>query len=106
MAAHLEHRRQAIAEALRAVMTEPLPTAPDPEPVAAPVPAPVTVVPAAAAKALDLPSLRDSLTAQIDWDEIEAVEPEDYVVWSPPIPPLEIAGAMSSTASMALFGHA
>lgn len=82
MAAHLEHRRQAIAEALRAVMTEPLPNDP----------------PA-------IPSLRDSLVAAIDSDEDEPADTEDYEVWSPPIPPVELAGAMSQTASMALFGH-
>jgi hypothetical protein len=82
MAGNLERRRQAIADALREVMSEPRPAA------------------------VPLPSLRESLTAEIDWDEAEEISIETDDVESPPIPPLEIAAAMSTTASVALFGHA
>jgi hypothetical protein len=111
MATSLEHRRQAIAAALRAVMAEPLPTPPAPtEPL-------VTV-----AALPERPSLRDTLAAQIDWDEPEHLEALDDLDRSPDdlssledfdgaseatsVPPLEVSGSMSRAASMALFGHA
>jgi hypothetical protein len=99
MARNLERRRQAIADALRAVMSEPSPAA------APPAPLPASPVARADVRS-DLPSLRDSLAAEIVWDEVSEVPLDDDNVESPPIPPLEIAGAMSSTASLALFGHA
>jgi hypothetical protein len=83
MASNLDKRRRAIADALRAAMTEPL-----------------------SAPKRALPSLRDSLTAHIDWDEVDEIPLEDdEAAESPPIPPLEIANAMSPTAAQALFGH-
>jgi hypothetical protein len=133
MTADLERRRQAIAEALRAVMAEPFPdrTAPAPS-VAAPSRAtsppagavatlattapPATKTPAAAVTSATLavpvsnrgaaPPLREALTAHIDWDNVEDLEDLDEDWESPTIPPLEPVGGMSRTASMALFGHA
>jgi hypothetical protein len=130
MAAHLEIRRQAIAEALRAVMAEPFPdrsaasvaptrtvattapwftpapvhtAEPPPQPAREPVPAP--------------PTLREALAAQINWDEVadfdtfgetqaEGVEEVDDGPEPPSVPPLDTGGSMSRKASMALFGHA
>jgi hypothetical protein len=85
MAVDLETRRRRIAAALRAVMAEPLPTP--------------AIDPA-------VPSLRESLTRQIDWDEVEETALEEPVdATALPVPPMELSGAMSSTASVALFGH-
>jgi hypothetical protein len=111
MATSLEHRRQAIAAALRAVMAEPIPTPPA---LAGP--------PVATAVLPERPSLRDTLAAQIDWDEPEHLEALDDLDRSPDdlssledfdtegeapsVPPLEVPGSMSRVASMALFGHA
>ncbi|MBV9485689.1 MAG: hypothetical protein JO246_06485 [Frankiaceae bacterium] len=99
MARDLESRRQAIAAALRAVMSEPADPPPAPAPAAATPTGSDEVRP-------ELPSLRASLQAQIDWDEVDELPADDADGDSPPIPPLELAGAMSRTASMALFGHA
>jgi hypothetical protein len=109
MLANLELRRRAIADALRAVMAEPLPlrTVPTlaqgpliyaPTPVAAPdraaavEPAPIVA---------ERGSVREALASQIDWDEDVDTEAE-----GPSVPPLETVGSMSRVASLALFGHA
>jgi hypothetical protein len=133
MTAHLERRRQAIAEALRAIMAEPFPdrTAPSPSVAAlsratspptgtvvpaATVPPRATVDPVAPAARVTAPAarvaadaappLREALAAHIDWDAVEDMEDLDEDWESPSIPPLEPVGGMSRTASMALFGHA
>jgi hypothetical protein len=129
MTADLELRRQAIAEALRAVMAEPFPdrTAPSQPAAAAPTPArpanppplralvvvtdpdPVAVDPPPVAPAPEFaspPPLRAALSAHIDWAEVEELEDLDEDWEAPSVPPLETTGSMSRTASMALFGHA
>jgi hypothetical protein len=136
MTADLEFRRQAIAEALRAIMAEPFPdrTAPSQPTAAAPAVArpanppprralvvvtdPVAVDPPPVAPAPDPhplvepaplaspPPLRAALSAHIDWAEVEELEDLDEDWEAPSVPPLETAGSMSRTASMALFGHA
>jgi hypothetical protein len=111
MAPHLEHRRRAIADALRAVMKEPLsrtPAAPTPAAEAPVIPATSAPVAARPQSSGRLLSLRESLTAQIDWDEVEPAELQDAdgEAATPPVPPLELDAEMSSEASMALFGHA
>lgn len=85
------------------VVTDPEPVAVDPPPVSAvsdpdPVvePAPLT----------SPPPLRAALSAHIDWAEVEEFEDLDEDWEAPSVPPLETAGSMSRTASMALFGHA
>jgi hypothetical protein len=121
MATSLEHRRQAIAAALRAAMTEP-PNAVEP------VVETVNFDAGRTAEPGQRQSLREALTAAIDWDEPEQSEalgeldrsPDDLSSldglsrhedidddWvTPSVPPLEVSGSMSSVASLALFGHA
>jgi hypothetical protein len=119
MLTDLERRRQAIAAALRAVMAEPHPrqtprvaTPPrrglgtQPPFTAAPTPAVVTgrvATPTASTAASELPTVREALTSQIEWDEFEDLDDEGE---TPVVPPLEVAGSMSRAASVALFGHA
>jgi hypothetical protein len=116
MAASLEHRRLAIAAALRAAMAEPAPID-----MIEPVVETVSFDPTPATRQPQRRSLRDALTAEIDWDEPEHVDVleldrspddlsgleelgEDWV--TPSVPPLEAPGSMSRVASLALFGHA
>lgn len=124
MTADLELRRQAIAEALRAVMAEsfpgraapsqPVAAAPEPaRPANPPRPTLVVATPAPGPEPIVEPArlvsprpLREALSAQIDWDEVEELDELDEDWESPSVPPLETAGSMSQTASMALFGHA
>jgi hypothetical protein len=107
----LEQRRLAIVAALRAVMSEPLPTPTAP----AAVDEPLFVEPAAAATDLvvdaappaviDLRSdpVLDEAGADFEiWDD-EADEPDDE---THSVPPVESLGSMSKAASLALFGHA
>jgi hypothetical protein len=106
----LEARRRAIADALRAIMAEPLPSpaAALPSPGAAIPPAamapatalvdPVDPVDAAAEHARHV--LEDRLLTE-EWDDEEFTERADSMV-----PPLETVGSMSRRASLALFGHA
>jgi hypothetical protein len=49
------------------------------------------------------PSIRQALTAEIDWDEVGSPA-DDWV--APSVPPLGTAESMSHVASVALFGHA
>jgi hypothetical protein len=95
MVTDLERRRQAIADALRAVMAEPLPG-----------PKPAATLPARIATPMTISELlpvRETLAASIEWDEFECLtEADDSVA----VPPLEVAGSMSRAASVALFGHA
>jgi hypothetical protein len=90
----LERRRRAIADALRAAMTEPA------------VPTPAKAEPAATAATPARPSLREALAAQIDVDEIDPVDPEGDDRAAPPVPPLDLDASLSRQASLALFGHA
>lgn len=103
MGRNLEQRRRAIAAALRAVMAEPLPAPPASAPtVVAPTVETVEfhAPPEPDHMSADRPSLRDALTADVDWGE----DAEDWE--SPSVPPIDTAGSMSEVASMALFGHA
>jgi hypothetical protein len=87
--ADLEQRRRAIADALRAVMAEPVPQR-EPVPAAAVEPAPV--IPAQPAAPVE---------SDDEWDTAELTESADVMV-----PPMEMIGSMSRKASLALFGHA
>jgi hypothetical protein len=99
MVTDLERRRLAIADALRAVMAEPLP-----EPL--PEFTPAVTAPTRIATPMTISELlpaRETLAASIEWDEFEGLtEADDPVA----VPPLEVAGSMSRAASVALFGHA
>jgi hypothetical protein len=107
---NLERRRRAIADALRAIMAEPLPTrhtaTPDP---AIAVPAPVAVPRQAAAESADVVSGHDEHAALAAEDRFVTDEPHDEHFTELPdslLPPLETIGSMSRRASLALFGHA
>jgi len=109
MPANLELRRRAIADALRAVMTEPLPLPSVPKVDQGPLiyaPTPVSAPDRAAAVepatiGAKRGSVREALVSQIDWDEEVDSDAE-----GPSVPPLETVGSMSRVASLALFGHA
>jgi hypothetical protein len=122
MQTDLERRRQAIAAALRAVMAEPLPHS---KPAVAGPPlrglgarplfteaATRTVMTArvamsaASTAASELPTFREALTSQIEWDEFDELPELADDAETPSVPPLEVAGSMSRAASVALFGHA
>ncbi len=94
MAKDLERRRLAIVEALRAVMAEPLTTDEAIEATHA-EPAPAGRIPGWLAPLDEF----DETGWDEEWQELD--DPE-----RPVVPPLEAAGAMSSRASLALFGHA
>ncbi|HEX3825265.1 MAG TPA: hypothetical protein VHV79_12440 [Mycobacteriales bacterium] len=121
MLTDLERRRQAIADALRAVMAEPLPKsvpAPVPAPARAPQPQLVELPgrnsliarlasPSARNAESELPTVREALSSQIEWEEFDEHDDRDDVdLETPAVPPLEAAGSMSRAASVALFGHA
>jgi hypothetical protein len=86
MSTDLETRRRAIADALRAIMAEPMPRR-------------------AAAPTVDVAPQPGEDPPEPPAPELVLVpargEPDDWLV-----PPLEAAGSMSRTASLALFGHA
>jgi hypothetical protein len=85
----LERRRRAIADALRAVMAEPLPL---PQPLPAAQPEPALEIPTQSAAPVD---------PDDEWNPAELTETGEVIV-----PPLEAIGSMSRKASLALFGHA
>lgn len=89
MVADLEQRRRAIADALRAVMAEPLPPR---QPLEAAQPESAPEIPAQPTSPLDTDD---------EWDATELTESGDVIV-----PPMELIGSMSRKASLALFGHA
>lgn len=87
MANTLEQRRRAIADALRAIMAEPLPP---------------TVSSPAPAQPVDAPLTDEWAQGWADeWAEDELTDRGDVIV-----PPMEPVASMSRTASLALFGHA
>jgi hypothetical protein len=98
MTTDLEQRRLAIAEALRAIMAEPLPEHQQPtgttDQLAGPEPAAATA-----------PAVEDTPPSgewnDDEWDDEDFEPLEDAMV-----PPLESVGTMSRMASLALFGHA
>jgi|SRR5580693_8173025 hypothetical protein len=128
MVTDLEVRRLAIADALRAIMAEPLPQHLQPVVVEAPavderatsdlVVEEILVAPTLTAEpiadlstheidldaTLPQPEADDDLESRFwtddDWDDVFDERPETTV------PPLEAAGTMSRIASLALFGHA
>jgi len=96
----LERRRLAIVEALRAVMAEPLSTHTTTEPAQ---PEPIQPESAPVGRPPGWLAPMDELDDSTEWDEEwEELDDPDR----PVVPPLEAAGAMSSRASLALFGHA
>jgi hypothetical protein len=62
--------------------------------------------PAASNVDSELPTVREALSSQIEWDEFDEHEDVDDDPETPAVPPLEAAGSMSRAASVALFGHA
>jgi hypothetical protein len=122
MSPDLEVRRRAVADALRAVMAEPLPRRAVVE-VATSTREHRPARLEAASPPEVRPSLRESLAAQIDGDTTDddrfarpagtandvgaAGDDADVAAESPrSVPRLEPTGSMSRAASMALFGHA
>jgi len=96
----LERRRLAIVEALRAVMAEPHRIDEATEPTQ---PESTRTEPAPAGRHPAWLAPMDELDESAEWDEEwEELDDPDR----PVVPPLEAVGAMSSRASLALFGHA
>jgi hypothetical protein len=109
---NLERRRRAIADALRAIMAEPLPDRQPATPVAsvvATLPAERDAYSAAEVAEFEPAAVHDehaALAAEdrivtAEWDDEEHIDRPESLV-----PPLETVGSMSRRASMALFGHA
>jgi hypothetical protein len=130
MVTDLEQRRLAIADALRAIMAEPLPPRQEPiqpaprvavEEVALPAPVvdePISIdltEPTEPTTSREVRPADDDLEAE-DLEDLEDLEDRFFITheWDEEledrsevsVPPLEAAGTMSRIASLALFGHA